>query len=131
MENNKKKCRVLPNFIWNIFGVTATALGLLGIFLPVLPTTPFLLLAAFCFNRGSKRIRNWFNNNRIISFYIKSYRTNAGVPLLTKVISIAVLWITIFISMYFVEIVWVRILLGIVLAGVTIHLLKMKTRKGE
>ena len=129
--NKLHKKKILPGFVWNFLGILTTTLGILGIFLPVLPTTPFLLLAAYCFNRGSSRIRNWFNRNKVISFYIESYRTNAGVPLISKIISIAILWITIFISMYFVDMICVRILLGAVLIGVTIHLLKMKTRKRD
>lgn len=128
-SNKKSTSKILPNIMWNICGIITTTLGIIGIFIPVLPTTPFLLLSAFCFNRGSEKMRKWFNSNKVFSTYLDNYRTNAGVPLSTKIISISVLWITIGLSFYFSENIWVRILLVAVVIGVTIHLMKMKTRK--
>ena len=84
-----------------ITGTFFVGLGILGIFLPLLPTTPFLLLAAACYARSSKRFYNWLLNNKWFGNYIKNYRDGKGVPLKVMVLSISLLWITIIFSAVF------------------------------
>ncbi|MFH0931814.1 MAG: YbaN family protein, partial [Candidatus Zixiibacteriota bacterium] len=72
-----------------ITGTFFVGLGVLGIFLPLLPTTPFLLLAAACYARSSKRFYNWLLNNRWFGSYIKDYKEGKGVPSKVKAISIS------------------------------------------
>ena len=98
-----------------------------GIFIPVRPTTPFLLLAAALYARSSKRFYNWLVNNRILGRYIKNYREGKGIPLKAKIIAISILWITIGYSAIFaMEILWVRILLVIIAIGVTVHIVRVR-----
>jgi len=105
-------------------------LGILGIFLPILPTTPFLLLAAACYARSSKKFYDWLINNKWFGLYIKNYREGRGVPLKVKIYTISLLWITILFSAFFIiNIFWVRIALILIAVGVTIHILTIKTYK--
>lgn len=97
--------------------------------LPLLPTTVFLLLAAFSLRRGNDRIRSWFDNNKLFSHYIKNYREKKGMPVDAKISSILILWISISISIYFIDNIYIRILLLVVLAGVTIHIVRLPDYK--
>lgn len=76
-------------------GSVSLALGIIGVFVPLLPTTPFLLLAAACYIRSSPRAHHWLVGNRVLGAYIRGYRSGAGLPLSVKLITLCVLWITI------------------------------------
>jgi len=109
-------------------GMLCVALALLGLFLPVLPTTPFLLLAAFLFARSSERALRWLLNNPWFGAIIRNYRAGRGMTLLNKVITLVSLWLTITLTAVFVvDSLWVRIVLGLVAAGVSTHILRIKT----
>jgi len=115
-----------------VSGTVCVGLGMLGIFLPLLPTTPFLLLAAACYIRSSEKFYRWLIANRWFGKYIRNYREGRGVPLSTKVMAISLLWITIGYSAFFVvDILAVRILLILIAAGVTVHLVLLKTYRRE
>jgi len=115
-----------------VSGTVCVGLGMLGIFLPLLPTTPFLLLAAACYIRSSEKFYRWLIANRWFGRYIRNYREGRGVPLSTKVMAISLLWITIGYSAFFVvDILAVRILLILIAAGVTAHLVLLKTYRRE
>lgn len=115
-----------------IAGFLAVGLGILGMFLPVLPTTPFLLLAAACFAKSSKRFYHWLLNNKWFGSYIKNYREGKGIPLKIKVLSMGFMWATILTSsIFFVENIYFRILLIAIAVGVTIHISLIKTKKSE
>lgn len=111
-------------------GALFVALGVLGIFLPLLPTTPFLLLAAWFFARSSKRFLDWLLNNRLCGPYIRNYRDGLGISRRRKALTVAFLWLTIgTTSLFAVSSWWVRAGLFVVAVGVTTHLLMMKTCK--
>lgn len=111
-----------------ISGSLCLALGAIGIFLPLLPTTPFLLLAAFLYCRGSERLYRWLTGHRLLGRYISEYRENKAMPLKAKIISLAMLWTGIPAAMILhVPCLWGNLLLGAVLAGVTIHILMLRT----
>ena len=113
-------------------GTLFTALGIIGIFVPILPTTPFLLLAAACYLRSSQRFYNWLLNNRFFGAYIKNYMQGKGMPLRVKVFTVTLLWTTIALSMCLAtQILAVRIILALVAIGVTTHIILIKTTKGE
>ncbi len=113
-----------------IIGTFFVGLGILGIFLPLLPTTPFFLIAAACFARSSKRFYNWLLNNRWFGKYIKNYREGKGIPLKVKILSISLLWCTIlFSTVFIVSILFVRIILILVAVGVTIHIVSIRPLK--
>jgi len=113
-----------------ILGTLFVMLGIIGIFLPLLPTTPFLLLAAFCYAKSSQRFYDWLMTNRWCGSYIKNYRERRGISLKIKILSISMLWITIAISAVFaVKLLTVRVVLFLIVAGVTWHILSFKTLK--
>jgi hypothetical protein len=109
-------------------GTICIILGIIGIFVPLLPTTPFLLLAAACYARGSKKFYYWLINNKWLGEYIKSYQEGKGIPLIIKLSIITLLWISIFFSIIiFVSNPLIKFILIIIAIGVTIHILTIKT----
>ncbi len=115
-----------------VSGTLCVVLGVLGMFLPVLPTTPFLLLAAICYARSSKLFYNWLMTNRWCGAYIRNYREGRGIPLKQKVLTILLLWLTIGYAAWFViSLWWVKLILLGIAVGVIIHLVRIKTFKLE
>ncbi|TFG25431.1 MAG: DUF454 domain-containing protein [Promethearchaeota archaeon] len=113
-------------------GIICLSLGIIGIILPILPTTPFLLLAAGCFSRSSKRFYNWLLNNRILGSYIRNFREGKGMPIKVKIFTISMLWITILLTSFiFIQIIWVRYVLIIIAIAVTIHIILIRPKKKE
>jgi len=125
----------LSRWVLIIIGSFFTGLGILGIFLPLLPTTPFLLLAAACYIRSSERFYNWLINNKWLGNYIKNYLEGKGVSLKAKILSISLLWITVgYSAVFIVNTFPIRIILILIAIGVTIHILSIRTlkqRKGD
>ena len=116
--------------IFIIAGTLCVILGVLGIFLPVLPTTPFLLLAAACYFRGSDRFYHWLMSNRILGTYIRNYLEGKGMPMRSKIITLLLLWLTIGLTIAFgIQNIFIRIILVIIALGVTIYISRLKTRK--
>jgi hypothetical protein len=115
-----------------IVGTLAVIIGVIGIFLPLLPTTPFLLLAAACYARSSRRFYTWLLTNRWIGVYIRDHRAGRGVPIKVKASTLALLWATILISAgFFVDSLHIRALLLVIALGVTLHILSIRTRVEE
>jgi len=113
-------------------GTLFLVLGIVGVFLPILPTTPFLLLAAACYARGSSRFYRWLMNNRLVGTYIRNYREGRGLPPRVKVIVITLLWVTIGYSAAFaVHVLWARVILILIAVGVTTHILYIRTLRHE
>ena len=76
-------------------GTVCVALGVLGMFLPLLPTTVFLLMAAYCYSRSSERFHDWLLNNRLCGSYIRNYKSGQGISMRQKVTTISILWVSI------------------------------------
>ena len=111
-----------------IAGTILTVLGFIGIFVPLLPTTPFLLLAAACYARSSKKIYARLLNNRLCGKYIKGYIERKGLPLNIKLFSIVFLWTAIILSALFVVLNFLlKILLLLIAVCVSIHILHIQT----
>ena len=108
-------------------GVICVVLGAIGIVLPVLPTTPFLLLAAFLFFRSSERFYSWLLNTKILGEYIRNYREYRAIKRKTKIYTIILLWATLGISIWVVDNIYIRIFLLVVGISVTLHILLIKT----
>jgi uncharacterized membrane protein YbaN (DUF454 family) len=112
-----------------IAGTLSLAIGIIGIFVPLLPTTPFLLLAAGCYLRSSQRFYNWLMGNRWLGAYIRNYFEGRGIPVKVKIFIIALLWVTIGISIWLVAKPLVTVILLIVAIGVTLHIIFIKARQ--
>jgi uncharacterized membrane protein YbaN (DUF454 family) len=118
----------LRRLLFTATGLAATGLGVLGILLPLMPATPFLLLAAYFFSRSSPRFHRWLLTNRVFGSYIDNYRSGRGLSLAEKVVTIATLWITLALTATFaVTAWWGRGLLLAVALGVPLHLLRLPT----
>ena len=118
----------VTKILLNIAGTLALVLAILGIFLPLLPTTPFLLLASACYLRGSERMHGWLMNHRILGPYLSDLQAGKGIPLRGKIIALTLMWASLAFSAWYVPVPWVKPLLLIPGIGVTIYLLSMKTR---
>ena len=87
--------------LYIVIGTISLALGILGIFLPLLPTTPFLLLTAALYFKGSSRLYNWLLNHRYFGPYIRNYRENKAIPLRAKIVSLVLMWGTMLYCIFF------------------------------
>ena len=110
-------------------GSVSVALGIAGIFLPLLPTTPFLLLAAACYVRSSPRLYRWLMNHRWTGDYIRDYREKRGLPLRTKILTVLILWATVGWSAYRISNPWLLALLAAVAVVIPIVILRLPTRQ--
>ena len=113
-----------------VAGSFSVGIGILGIFIPILPTTPFLLLAAVCYMKSSDRLHQWLLNNRIFGAYVKDYIEGRGMPVRVKIFTILLLWITIILSVTLgIQHIALRIALILIAIGVTLHISLIKTKK--
>jgi uncharacterized membrane protein YbaN (DUF454 family) len=113
-------------------GTLCTGLGIVGVFVPILPTTPFLLLAAACYMRSSERFYQWLISNRLFGAYVRNYIEGRGMPIKIKIFTILLLWLTIGLTIAFgVQNTIVRIVLVCIAIGVTVHIGLIRKRKVE
>lgn len=118
--------RILFLFI----GILSLVLGVIGIFLPVLPTTPFLLLSATLFLRSSQKLYEWLLSHPYLGEYIRNFKEYKAIPLRVKVVSVSLVWITLLYCALFVAREWWMSAMFIAIAlGVSIHILHYKTLK--
>ena len=111
-----------------VFGFTFLTLGAIGMILPILPTTPFVLLAGGCFSGSNKKMENWIKKNKYFGYYLENYQKGTGVPMKIKIKSITYLWISLLLCFYFIHITWVIVLISIIGSLVTIYLLSLKNK---
>ena len=109
-------------------GFASLILGIIGIVVPILPTTPFILLSAFLFLHSSKKLHNWLHENRFFGKYLKSYREGYGIPLKMKLFFVAILNASILYSVFYVvSNIWINVFLIVIAISVSIHLFMIKT----
>lgn len=113
-----------------VLGSLSLALGIIGIFVPLLPTTPFLLLTAALYFKASPRLYNWLLHQKHLGPYIRNYRENKAIPLRAKIVSLLLMWGTMLYCIFFlIPFLWVKIVMFLIAAGVTYHILSFKTLK--
>lgn len=116
------------NIILTILGILSLGLGILGAFVPVLPTTPLLLLASVLFLKSNRRLYDWLMNHPKLGPYISNFLEHKAIPLRVKVVSVTMVWLTLLYCAIFVAEHWALRLMFIAIAiGVTIHVLSYKT----
>jgi uncharacterized membrane protein YbaN (DUF454 family) len=98
----KEQGRKLVRTLWFVAGMICVVLGAIGIVLPLLPTTPFLLAAAACYYKSSERMHRWLLNNRWFGEYIRNYKEGKGLTKKTKITALTMLWVTIGFSSVFI-----------------------------
>jgi uncharacterized protein len=120
----------LVRWLLILAGLASVGIGTVGIFVPLLPTTPFYLLAAACFFRSSDRLYRWLIRNKWCGPYIRNYREHRAIPRHAKILALVLLWGTIGHAVFILlDLLWLRILLVAIAIGVTIYLLRLKTIK--
>ena len=107
-------------------GSLCIVLAVLGVFLPLLPTTPFLLLASACYVRSSERLHGWLMGNRLLGGYIRNFRERRGIPLRGRVVTVVLLWLPLLYSVYRLDLPWLELLL--VLMGLVWSVLILRMR---
>ena len=118
----------LLRYLLLLCGSLSVALGVIGIFLPVFPTTPFMILAAFCYMKSSEKFYNWLYYHRWFGPYIQNYFKYRGIPRKAKIYSISTLWISIISTAIFVfDHFWIRFTLFFIAFLVTWYLWSLKT----
>lgn len=121
--------KIIKKYLLIAVGSVSLFLGILGIFLPLLPTVPFLLLTAYCFARSSERLHNWLMQHKTFGSYIYQYQTYRAVTRKTKVMAISFLWGSLVFSISLLQEVVVCVLLVLVGMSVTFYLLTLQTLK--
>jgi len=113
-------------------GIGSTALAVLGIFVPLLPTVPLLLLAAACFARSSESFHRWLLEHPQLGPMVRDYLGGQGIPLRAKVTAIALIWASISVSvLLLIPLLWVKIFLIAIGLCVTIYLLRLPLAERE
>jgi uncharacterized membrane protein YbaN (DUF454 family) len=114
-------------YLLTVAGLLSLGLGILGVFLPLLPTTPFILLAAACFYRSSPRLHAWLLGNPYFGKHIVAYRVHRAVYRKTKIMALVTLWVTVLTSVFFVlSITWLKFALVLVAAMVSFHISRLR-----
>ena len=122
----------LERGLWIGLGTTFVAIGAMGVAVPLLPTTPFLLLAAFCYARGSKRLHSWLLGHRYLGVYLRAYERGEGVSKSAKAISLLLLWGAMIVTMiYLVDNVVVMVVIVAIGLGVSAHIITIKARSAS
>ncbi|MEW5797695.1 MAG: YbaN family protein [Bacteroidota bacterium] len=116
---------------WSLLtaGTVFVGLGILGIFLPLLPTTVFFLMASWCYARSSKRFYEWLHHNKYFGTHLKNYREGKGISIPSKISTIVILWVGILYSIFATQSLVIGIILLAIAVGVTIHIVVIPTHR--
>jgi uncharacterized membrane protein YbaN (DUF454 family) len=130
MDQKRSESSKLRKGLFVVAGSIFLALGCVGIVLPILPTTPFLLLSAACYYKGSERMHRWMLNNRWFGNYLKNYKEGKGLSLKAKVLTLALLWIVIsYSALFVVNVLIIQVILFAIAVGVSLHIVTLPTFK--
>jgi len=113
----------------NALGFLFLGIGAIGVFVPLLPTTPFILLATVCFSYSNRKFYEWLRCSPFFGAYIVNFEEKQGVPMSLKIKSIILVWVSLSLSMIALNTLWAYILLSVIGVGVTVHLLMIRTKK--
>ena len=114
-------------YIYIALGILSVILGLIGALLPIIPTTPFLLVASYFFTRSSKRLNDLLYKNRYLGPYLQSISSGNGMPLVAKIYTISLLWFFMLVSIFMIDFIAIKITLFVIASGVTIYGSSLKT----
>lgn len=129
-ENSKAIKISIIRYTYLVSGFSLVVIGIIGIFLPLLPTTIFLILASACFVKSSPKANEWLKKNKFLGPYLKNYQDKTGLTIKSKIFTIIFLWLSIGISaFYLTNEFYIRMLLLAIGAGVSIHIMFIKTQR--
>jgi len=120
---------VMKKYVIFAVGCILIVIASIGIFLPILPTTPFVILAAMCFSASSEKTYRLLVKNRFFGPYIENYKNGSGVTVAAKARGIIMLWVLLIISAIAMHKLWSSIMFAVIGIAVTIHLLLLKTKR--
>ncbi len=124
--------RNFTKIVFIILGSICLMLGVIGIIVPLLPTTPFLLLAAFFYGKSSHRLQQWLFNNKVFGSYLTNYVEGRSISIRNKIYTLLLLWLAIGYTIFFaISNFLIRMLLLLIAICVTIHILTIKTIKSK
>ena len=117
--------------VYAVLGWLSLVLGVLGIFLPLLPTTPFLLLSAALFAKSSDKLYNWLMEHEVFGKIIRTYREGNSIQLKVKIGAVTLFWCTILISVFTVtsDKWWLQLILISFAIGATVYVFTQKPSK--
>jgi len=118
-------------YVYILLGTMSLILGIIGIFLPILPTTPFLLLASFCYVRSSKKMNDWLLNHKYLGSYLRDYLEYKGIRRKNRRYSLTFLWVTLIGAMLLSMSLHLTIFLSIIGCLVTIHIMRLEVLEDE
>lgn len=121
----------LKRYLLLIIGTISLILGTIGIFVPILPTTPFILLSSFCYIRSSKSLYNWLIRHKIFGKYIYNYLVHKSVKKSAKITAITLLWFSLGITFYIINNLYINFILILIGIAVSVHLIRLKTLPAE
>lgn len=122
LKNEVKK------YVLITLGTITLSLGVIGIFLPIIPTTPFLLITSYCYLRSSKSLHTWLLKHPILGRYIKDYLEHRTVSRKIKVVALGTLWPSLVFTIFQIPLVSIKILLAIIGTMVSLHIIKLRER---
>ncbi len=123
---NEKKIR---NGVYNVLGIICVIMGIIGVFLPIWPTTVFAIAASILFSKANPRLYNWLLKSRLLGPYLDNYHNKRGITMAYKIRTCIILWAGLLFSMTFIEPLWLYFLLTAIGVAVSIHVLVIKTRE--
>lgn len=121
----KKKVK---KYVLIALGSIALAFGVVGMFIPILPTTPFLLITSYCYIRSSKSLHSWLLNHHVLGRYIKDYVEHRAVPRKVKVVALGTLWPSLGFTIFLVPLMPVKILLAVIGSIVSFYIIRLDER---
>ena len=110
-----------------LLGTLSLVVGIIGIFLPVLPTTPLILLAAYCYYRGSRHMYHWLMSHPYLGSYIRNFTEKKVIPLHAKIVTLTLLWSSLLFCAYILDPIWLKALMMAIAIGVTWHILSYRS----
>ena len=130
MSDQSISISLITKYFYLISGFILVAVGIIGIFLPLLPTTIFMILASVCILKISPKANEWLRNHKILGIYIDNYQNKTGLTRNAKIANIITLWTSISLSAFLLtDELYIRIILLVIAIGVTLHLLMIKTKQ--
>jgi len=120
----------LPNTFWVVMGAASLVTGVIGLFLPLLPTTPFVLFAAYCFSRGSPRYHSWLLSHPLFGQMIRDWHDGHVIRRRTKVLSTITGATMVAIPVAFLDIpLWTKLVMIIGTSGALVYVWLQKERR--
>ncbi|MGP4040583.1 YbaN family protein [Gracilibacillus sp. D59] len=122
--------------LWILGGSLSLVIGLIGMIVPILPTTPLIILAGFCYGKSSARLHNWLVTNKYFGHYIKDYTDGKGVPIRIKILAVLIVWTSVLFTVTVIPLFPIRIFMLGIAVFVTLFiftspLLKVKNKIPE